>query len=456
VSIWREGIPPDELESVSTAALSGAWIEGADRSVVFHDLGRMRSRFRELARCFPSHSLHAVAIKANPLVEVLKEVVAEGAGLEAASFEEVRIGLAAGAAPERIVFDSPAKTRDELAQALSLGVVINADNFEELERIDALRSYTQSSSRIGLRINPMVGTGSIGITSVADGSSKFGVDIDAARQRILAAFRQYSWLRGLHAHIGSQGCDLDLLVAGAVRIQELVSEVEAISGGNRLDFIDIGGGLSAAYVDDDAPPGIDEYASLLEKKAPALFDGRVQLITEFGRALQAGCGFALSRVEYVKELEGKRLAVIHLGADMLMRPVYLPDQWKHRFLALDSSGKLKRGGRMPYIVAGPLCFAGDIVADGAPLPPIVPGDYIAVRDVGAYTMSMWSRHCSRAMPLVLGFDGQQPGICVLRHAETAKDVAEFWSLGHERSSLARTSPVESDDPTEVSSYRSHA
>lgn len=450
MSVWREGIPPDTLESVSAVALSDGWLTGSDRSVVFHDLGRMRSRFRELARCFPARSLHAIAIKANPLVEILKEVVAEGAGLEAASFEEVQIGLAAGAAPERIVFDSPAKTRDELAEALSLGVVINADNFEELERIDALLSYTASSSRIGLRINPMVGAGSIDITSVADGSSKFGIDIDAARQRILASFRRYSWLRGLHAHIGSQGCDLDLLVAGAVRIQELANEIDATSGANRLDFVDIGGGLSAQYVDDDAPPGIDEYAALLERRAPVLFDERIQLVTEFGRALQAGCGFALSRVEYVKELAGRRLAVVHLGADMLMRPVYLPDQWKHRILALDPSGKLKRGDGMPCVVAGPLCFAGDIVADDVPLPPVEAGDYIAVRDVGAYTLSMWSRHCSRGMPLVLGFEGHEPRIRVLRHAETAQDVAEFWGVGRERISPdSRSYPIESDDAAKI-------
>ena len=70
----------------------------------------MRSRIAQLQSAFPKGTLHALAIKANPLVEVLREAVNAGAGLEAASIEEVHLALAADCPPERIVFDSPAKT----------------------------------------------------------------------------------------------------------------------------------------------------------------------------------------------------------------------------------------------------------------------------------------------------------------------------------------------------------
>lgn len=440
---WRESIPPAAIEAVTREVAARGLIGSNDRSVIFHDLERMRSRLRALAGCFPAHSLHAVAIKANPVIEILKEAVAAGAGLEAASFEEVCIARAAGASPQRIVFDSPAKTTDELAEALALGMIVNADNFDELERIDALYARMGSTSLVGLRINPMVGAGSIGITSVADGGSKFGVDIDSQRQRIRACFEQYAWLRGLHAHIGSQGCSLELLVAGAERLDALAREMDAAGGGNRLAFVDIGGGLSTAYRDEDTAPDIEEYALKLRQSVPGLFEGRLQLITEFGRALQAGCGFALSRVEYIKRLEGKPVAVVHLGADMLMRPVYLPEQWKHRFLVLGPDGKLKSGNAVAWTIAGPLCFAGDIVARDTPLPPIEVGDFIAVRDVGAYTLSMWSRHCSRGMPLVLGFSGKD-GVRVLRRAETPEEVARFWSL--DRDTRAGGLQIAASDP----------
>ncbi|MFG2899859.1 hypothetical protein ACGFZH_22610 [Streptomyces zaomyceticus] len=51
----------------------------------------------------------------------------------------VELALAAGFARERIVLDSPAKSRAEIREALTLGIALNADNLAELDRIEALR-----------------------------------------------------------------------------------------------------------------------------------------------------------------------------------------------------------------------------------------------------------------------------------------------------------------------------
>ncbi len=92
--------------------------------------------------------------------------------------------------------------------------------------------------------------------------------------------------------------------------------------------------------------------------------GDVRLMTEFGRSIQAGCGIAFSQVEYVRPItENHNMAVIHLGADFLLRPVYRPEDWKHEFLLLDSNGKLKTGAVEKVTIAGPLCFAGDILRE---------------------------------------------------------------------------------------------
>lgn len=44
-------------------------------------------------------------------------------------------------------------------------------------------------------------------------------------------------------------------------------------------------------------------------------------------------------------------------------------------------------------IAGPLCFQGDRLAVGVLMPKAEPGDHVVVADVGAYTLSMYSR-CS--------------------------------------------------------------
>ncbi len=40
--------------------------------------------------------------------------------------------------PTHTVLDSPAKTTAELREALALGIAVNADNAQELARLDAL------------------------------------------------------------------------------------------------------------------------------------------------------------------------------------------------------------------------------------------------------------------------------------------------------------------------------
>lgn len=423
---WEYLASGEDIENLCSAAIDTGIVSRDDRSVVFHDLDLLRARIKDLIAIFPGNALHAIAIKANPVIEVLKVSVEAGAGLEAASFEEVQIGLAAGCPPSRLVFDSPAKAIDELAEALELGVMVNVDNFTELERINDLLAGRSPVNKIGLRINPVVGSGSIGITSVADKSSKFGLRLDRDREAIIEAFRCFSWLTGLHVHIGSQGCDLDLLIAGVRRVQELRGAIERALGVGRIGFVDIGGGLPTRYLEEDKPPTLSEYVHQLKLGVPELFEDRIQLITEFGRAIQAGCGIALTRVEYVKTLDDLPLAVVHLGADMLMRPVYLPEQWKHRFFALDSKGRLKNGPELPWSIAGPLCFAGDILSHRCLLPALEAGDYVAIGDVGAYTVSLWSRHCSRGIPLMVGYIGEAPDFVVLRERETASDIVRYW------------------------------
>lgn len=82
--------------------------------------------------------LHAFAVKAAPLVPVLRLLADAGLGCEVASPGELALARAAGVPAERTVLDSPAKTPAELREALALGIAVNADNPQELARLDGL------------------------------------------------------------------------------------------------------------------------------------------------------------------------------------------------------------------------------------------------------------------------------------------------------------------------------
>lgn len=396
--------------------------------LVLYDLGLLDARFAELRATWPEGTLHANAIKANPLVSVLRRLVASGAGMEAASRPELMLAEAAGCPPAAIVYDSPAKTRPDLRYALERGIHLNADNLQELERIAALREEMNSISTIGVRINPEVGAGSIDTTSVAAGGSKFGVSLAMQRDELIDAYRRWPWLTGIHVHVGSQGCEVDLLVAGARRAWELVEEIEAAigsEGGRRqIEIFDIGGGLPVAYLPADDPPTMAAYTSALREAVPELFDGGVRLITEFGRWLHAPCAIAISRVESVKPAVGADVATIHFGADLLLRRAYQPESWDHRLTVLDPEGRPKAGPTRPLTVAGPLCFSGDVLCRGRHLPAVEPGDLIVAHDVGGYSFGMWSHYCSRPFPHILGVDAD--GFTTLRQRASDAETVEFW------------------------------
>ncbi|GAB5036217.1 diaminopimelate decarboxylase [Nannochloropsis oceanica] len=494
--------------------------------VIAYDLDALHTGFDSLVKAFPLHFLHCYAIKAAPMGFILQAAIRAGLGLEAASILEVESALFHGCPPEKIVFDSPAKTYKELDFALSKGIHINANTLEELDRIASILSATSSSTfpppSIGLRINPLVGAGTIQELSVATATSKFGVPLTldtssfssssfpcsssyfslSNKHKVISYFHKYPWLTGLHIHVGSQGLGMDQLAQGVKVLIALTEEVEEslskngaeMEGRRRITTLDIGGGLAANYLSNQAMPTHAQLVEVLREAAPSLFvppplsssnrngsNGSsgssssgpcVRVVTEYGRSLTAKTAWLASRVEYAfdnqeedgregqREEEGGRgttglrTAILHAGADVLLRECYVPGKFYHRFTVHDKDGHLaevKEGGkeegqvhaRTPRLhnLAGPLCFAGDVIVSGIKLPKVESGDWLVVHDVGGYTLALFSRYCSRAAPAVVGYrigreGGNEAGmgvtVEVLQGREAGESVLEFWGPRGER------------------------
>jgi diaminopimelate decarboxylase len=426
-------ISAEEMSSVLGRARRRGLITPDHTSIIFYDLSRLKDKIKELTDLFPANTLHAVAIKANPLTAILKHLCQLGAGAEAASLPELHLAEKAGFKSEKIVFDSPVKTVAELEHALRAGVHVNVDSFQELQRIEKLQKRIPTKSRIGVRLNPQVGEGKIAATSVAGTYSKFGIPLNPPenRKQLIDSFLKYEWLRGVHLHVGSQGCDVELLLRGIELIADFAREtnerLETTGAQRRIDIFDIGGGLPVAYRHDDQAVGMAEYKQRLVARCPSLFDGRFSLITEFGRYIHAHTGWVAARVEYVKHEDSLNTAMIHVGADMFLRECYHPEDWHHDITVVDQSGKAKSGAGKTYVLAGPLCFAGDIIEKEIRLPEVAAGDYLLIHDAGAYTLSMWSRHNSRQIPRVVGYYDNGEDFEIIKERESLSDLWDFWS-----------------------------
>jgi diaminopimelate decarboxylase len=271
-----------------------------------------------------------------------------------------------------------------------------------------------------------VGVGKIVGSSVAGLYSTFGIPIQSKRQELKNAFLAYPWLTGVHLHVGSQGCPLELLADGVGILYDFVAEInpERLAAGfPPISVFDIGGGLPISYDSSVAPPSMENYIDLIRKRAPGLFS--LNLITEFGRWIFTNPGWIVSRVEYVKHDEYANTAMLHVGADLFLRECLNPIDWQHEYSVLDSQGNLREGiDLQPWTLAGPLCFSGDIIAKGVMLPAIEEGDYLVIHDTGGYTFSMWSRYNSRQTPRILGYRGQE--FEILKERESISDMLKFW------------------------------
>ena len=376
------------MTELSTRLASRLHLDDDQPCAVVYDLQALSQRAQALRQAMPDF-VHCLALKAAPLSALVERFADWGFGFEAASFSE---GWSAHRCRPDVplLFDSPAKTRSEIERAQALGWILSVNSLAELERV---------SQPCSLRINTLTGAGHIAHTSVAHRGSRFGLPHDALPEQLKVA--------GLHAHIGSQGCSLEQLVCSARRLVDLAKDMPSVS------WLNIGGGLPAHG-------DFAEYGQALRHAVPELFERRWRVYTEMGRSLLATTARAYSRVEYVSA----DIATIHLGADFLLRRVYRPQDWDYPMRALDANWQARVGPTRDQTIAGPLCFAGDVLGT-LKAPAIESGDIIEIADVGAYTLSMWSRHCSRPMPAVWGLEADDR-LVLLSAGERDSDIAKLW------------------------------
>jgi len=112
--------------------------------------------------------------------------------------------------------------------------------------------------------------------------------------------------------------------------------------------------------------------------------------------------------------------------------VYRGEEHKRRLEAYKEDGSAFENGaqQLDTSVGGPLCFQGDFVAKNIRLPrDLKRRDFIVMKDAGANTISMFSRHCSRFCPPVYGFRWEGADVSEvfeLKPRETIAELSGFW------------------------------
>ncbi|MFB3853449.1 MAG: diaminopimelate decarboxylase [Vicinamibacterales bacterium] len=380
--------------------------------VYVYSRAAIEKAFREFDLAFAGypHTLH-YALKANSNLSIVGLFRELGASVDANSGGEIDVALRAGLSPGQIVFTGVGKTPSEMERAIRLGVkAINIESPGELDRIADIAQRESKTAPVAVRVNPDIDALSHPHISTGKRANKFGVSLELARDlcRHAARTRGVSPV-GIHIHIGSQILDLEPLVAASRVAAKLALDLR--EDGIGIQHLDLGGGLGVSY---DGRPAISpgDYAGAI---IPVVQSSGLPLLLEPGRWLVAASAALVTRVVDVKSAPGApRFAVVDAGMTEIIRPMLYG-----AFHAIEAV-EPRSGPLAAYDVVGPLCETSDTLGHDRLLPPLQPGDLLAVRDVGAYGAVMASNYNRRllAPEVLVSGDGWK----IIRRRQTIDDL----------------------------------
>jgi len=362
MSLW----PFDDQECSALAQTHGTPLFAYRASVA-------QAGFAALRAAVPKRVRIAYAVKANAHPGLLRCFAELGASFDCASIGELRKVAELNLATGRTFFAGPGKRAEELALALTMGVRIQAEGWEDLARLDALAT---SELAVNLRVHPLSGAAESNRIIGGVGPSAFGVDeedVPALLER--AKGLRHVRIRGLHVFAASNQRDAKALLATHATVLDLARRFTEELG-LTLEQIDLGGGLGVPYSAEESPLSLESFGQGLSRLLETHAWFRGELILEPGRYLAAPCGLYLARVTRVKESRGTRFAILEGGINHLLRPLLTEQPFPVKLVG-------KGGPMRPATLAGPLCTSLDRLGD-VELPELQPGDLLAFGTTGAY------------------------------------------------------------------------
>lgn len=336
------------------------------------------------------------AIKANSNLAVLNLFARLGSGFDIVSGGELARVIAAGGDPAKTVFSGVGKTRDDMRQALTAGVLcFNVESENELERLNDVAREMNRKAPVSIRVNPDVDAKTHPYISTGLKENKFGVAFgDALRIYRKAHAMKNLQVVGIDCHIGSQLTELAPFIDAFRKVLELVDTLAA--DGIELRHLDLGGGLGIRYHDETPPPPDSYVKALLD----CVGNRRQQVLLEPGRSLVGNAGLLLTRVEYLKHSDARNFAIVDAAMNDLIRPA-LYDAYHEVRQVRPSSAASRR-----YEIVGPVCETGDFLARDREL-ALSQDDLLAVMSAGAYGMTMSSNYNSRSRAAEVVVDGDK-------------------------------------------------
>src|SRR5689334_20297110 len=354
------------------------------RPFLIVDTAIVRAKARRFRAAMPRVRPH-YAVKANPDRRVLKVLIQEGCGFEIASVAELDLLLSLGVPAAEVFYSNPVKARESITYAAAKGVEwFVIDSLDELRRVHEVAPKAKLYLRIA---TPNIG-------SDWPLSGKFGAGAADAREIVATAAKLGADLAGVTFHVGSQCRNPENWRVALEKARNVFDQMA--KAGLKPRLLNIGGGFPVRHV--KPIPSVEMIGAVVNEGLKA-FPEDTQVIAEPGRYLVSDAGYFVCRVLGTAARGGKRW--MHWDAGLFGGVIESSEGLKYR-IRTDRSGP-----DTPWTVGGPTCDSVDIVMRDEPLPSdLQEGDFIYIRNAGAYTTAYASQFNGFPLPEVRVFESR--------------------------------------------------
>jgi diaminopimelate decarboxylase len=408
--------PVTNIESVSVKSL----IKDYGTPLFVLSEKQIRRNYQNANRIFKTRYpkvQFAWSYKTNYMNAVCQIFHQEGSWAEVVSGFEYEKALQNGVPGNKIIFNGPDKTDEQLVKAAKNNSLIHIDHFDELYSLIRLSEENSLKPRVAIRVNMDTG--------IYPKWDRFGFNFENGQAwnaitRIINS--ENLDLVGLHCHIGTFMLAPSAYAIAATKLCELTWSIKE-KYNKIIQYIDLGGGfpsantLKGAYLPgSDTVPSIDQFADAITDVI--LGFGFKQedlplLILESGRVLIDDAGYLLGTVLATKRLsDGRRSTILNFGVNTLFTAFW----YDHKISPAQPFGSHTE----EMVMYGPLCMNIDIVRESITFPLLEKGDNVVVHKVGAYNMTQWMQFITLRPNIVL-IDIEN-NTHVIRRSETLSDL----------------------------------
>ena len=346
------------------------------------DIGAIFRRYKLWMRHMPKVKMF-YAVKCNPDKLLLNTLLDLGVGFDVASKGEISTVRELDVHPDKIIFANPVKEINHITFAEAESIrKMTFDNEDELKKISVFHPNAQLILRI----------------LVDDSKSKlpFGSKFGCPKANLPGVFALAKTLGlnivGVSFHVGS-GCGDASAYSDAILLSKEVFDMGKTYGFN-MNILDIGGGFPGHDMKESDEKFIEIAKTVNEQFEISFSDvDNIQIMAEPGRFFATSCGILVTNVIGRKiMISSDTDKIFHYYINSNLYGLFNNIIFDKAVPVIESLKPVAADQQLyKSVIFGQTCDSMDKISDGIMLPELVCGNWLIIRNHGAYTTASASK-----------------------------------------------------------------